>query len=116
MNGFPLLLRKPERAGKELLLLGAKKLLRGQFVLAGIGTRKKSKVEHHDVLFVRIDAVEYCPQIVKRVVVANHDEDVPWSNAQSQRSQIVAWLQIELVEFRMDRCASFGHSLRDGEN
>jgi hypothetical protein len=56
MNGFPLLLRQPERAGKELLLLGAKKLLWGQFVLAGIGAPKKSKVEHHYVLFVRIDA------------------------------------------------------------
>ena len=80
---FPFFSAKDKGAGKELLFFQAEKLLRRQFVLARFRASEKSHVEHHHILFARIDAVEYRAQVIKRVVVADHHQDI--AGAHSER-------------------------------
>jgi len=46
-------------------------------------------VEYHDVEFVGIDSVEDRPQVIKRVVVTDHNQDVPRSNADGLGSEVL---------------------------
>ena len=51
---------------------------------------QKSKMEHHDVLFMRVGPVENCPEVMKCVVVPDHNQDVAGPNAQHIGSQVLA--------------------------
>src|ERR1043166_9417298 len=101
MDCLSLLFCHFESAREKLLLLEAEELIMSQFVLTSAGALQVSKVQHHDILFVRVNTVENGAEIVKRVVVADHHQDISRPNAQSLRREIVTGFQIELIEFRV---------------
>src|SRR5438093_6262371 len=106
MDGLPFLLRNLQSACEQFLFFQAEELIVCQFVLASARTLQESKMQRHDILFVRIDTVEDGVEVMKRVVVADHDQHVSRPHAQSLRRQVVTGFEIELIEFRV-----FGRSL-----
>ena len=88
VNGLALLLGEAEGARKEFLFVKTEKLVRRQLVLACTRTRQKSEVKGHDILSMSIHAVEDCVQVMKRVVIADHHQDITWPNVERLRSQV----------------------------
>ena len=73
-------------------------------------------MEHDYVLLLGVDPIKDGFEVIKRVVVPNHDENVLGSNTEGRGREILAGLQIELVEFGMDRAAPVRDSFRSREN
>ena len=61
---------------------------------------------------MRIDTVENRTQIVERVVIPNHDQDIARADGQSLRCQIIAGFEIELIELSMLRAPFAGALFR----
>ena len=97
MDRFSLLFRNLESSCEEFLFFQAEKLIMSQFVLASTRALQEPHVKRHDVLFVRIDTVENCVEVMKRVVVAHHHQDISRPNAQSFGGEIVAGFEIEFL-------------------
>src|SRR5437879_1785676 len=115
MDRLAFLLRQGQGARKQRLLLGTEELLRFQLVFSGIGAPQESEVERDNILVVRIDAIESRGEVIKRVVVADHHQHIARSNSESLRSEIVARLDVELIEFSAFKSALAGHFFRDLE-
>src|SRR5437016_5771810 len=116
MDRLAFFLRDLESAREQLLLFEAEELVVRQFVFAAAGTVQESHMKHDYVLLVGIDAVENRAEVMQRVVIANHHQHIARPDAQPFRSEIVAGLQIELIEFRVFSCPIFGRLLGYGEN
>src|SRR3989442_4049598 len=63
-------------------------------------------MKRDNILFVRIDTVENGIQVVQRVVVADHHENISRPDAQSLGREIITGFEIELIELRV-----FGRAL-----
>src|SRR5437762_11125444 len=72
-------------------------------------------MEYHDVLPTSVYPVEHRAQVIERVVVTNHNKNIPRTNAQGVRGEVLAWLQIELVEFGVSCAALARKPLGDAE-
>src|SRR6266536_1751962 len=79
-------------------------------------TTQKTEMERHHVLLVRIDAIESRGEVIKRVVVADHHNHIAWPNSEGLRREIVARLNVELIEFSPFTSALAGHFFRDLED
>src|SRR5262245_6753148 len=116
MDRLPLLFGDFECACKELLLLQTEQLLVGQFVLPAAGALQESQMKHDYIVFVSVEAVEDRVEVVQSVVVAHHHKRIALPYSKLLGRQIVACLEIELVQFRVFRRSPAGRLFRDREN
>ena len=73
-------------------------------------------MQYDHVLLVRIHTIERGVQVIERVVIAYHHQNIPRPYAKSFRGEVVTGLQIELVQFGVGRCALLRLSFGDAEN
>ena len=73
-------------------------------------------MKRHHILFMRVNAVEDRTEIVKRVVVADHHQDISGTHPQSLGCEIVTGLEIELIQFRVLGGAFPGSFFRHRKN
>ena len=98
VDGLPFFLGEAEGAGEQVLFFGTEKLFGGKTELGGAATTEEAQMEDDDVLLAGIDAVEDGAEVVKRVVVAHHHQDVAGANAESGGGEVFARLHVELIE------------------
>src|SRR5712692_8953281 len=116
MDGLPFLLGDLERVREELLLLETEQLLRRQLVFPSACTLQKSKMEDDHVLGVCVDSIEDRLQVVERVVVSSGHQHGAGSYAKRLRREIVARLEVELIELGVGAGTLSRRSLRDRED
>ena len=73
-------------------------------------------MEHDHVLAVRVDPIQRGAEVVQGVVVANHDQDVSGPDAKRLRREIVARLDVELIESGVRVGALLGRAFGRDEN
>src|SRR5438445_5206977 len=116
MNGLSLLLRQGQGAREEGLLFGAEELLRFQLVFSGISAPQEPEVERDNILAAGIDAIKRRSKVIKRIVIADHYQHITRPDSESLRSEIVARLDVELIEFGTLTSTLAGHFFRDLED
>src|SRR5437773_1283722 len=116
MDCLALALRELEGARKQLLFFEAEELLRFQLMFAGPCARQEAEVKHDDVLAARVKPVEYGRKIVQSIVIANHHQSASRPHAKRFGSEVVARLQVKLIELGVSGGALAGHSFGNSED
>jgi len=72
-------------------------------------------MQRHHVLLPGADPVEDGRQVVERVVVTNHNQDIALPDAQGLRRELLSRLQMELVQPRVGRTPASSNLLGGGK-
>ena len=98
------------------LRLETEQLIRRQPYSPSARTLQKSKMQDDHVLGVCVDSIEDRLQVVQRVVVSSGHQHTARSDAKRLRREIVARLEVELIELCVGAGVFSRRSLRDRED
>ena len=76
-------------------------MLRFQLVLPAFAAAEKAQMKGDYILLAGIDEVENSSEIIERVVVADHHQHIFGPNSEGPWRQVIARLNVELIELGM---------------